>query len=90
MGKKATKWATSKKELEKILEADNSHELFLVGQVCIERILEKILEKKFNIHADVLDDGQFMWYQKFLILEKSGKLKGNVKKNARLINQIRN
>ena len=90
MGKKAAKWAPSKKELEKILEADNSHELFLVGQVCIERILEKILEKKFNIHADVLDDGQFMWYQKFLILEKSGKLKGNVKKNARLINQIRN
>ena len=90
MAKKAVKWAPSKKELEKILEVDNSHELFLVGQVCIERILEKILEKKFNIHADVLDDGQFMWYQKFLILEKSGKLKGNVKKNARLINQIRN
>ena len=58
MGKKAAKWAPSKKELE------------------------KILEKKFNIHADVLDDGQFMWYQKFLILEKSGKLKGNVKNNA--------
>ena len=49
MGKKAPMWAPSKKELEKILEVDNVHELFLVGQVCIERILEKILEKKFNI-----------------------------------------
>ena len=28
--------------------------------------------------------------QKFLILEKSGLLKGNVKKNVRLINSIRN
>ena len=44
MGKKAAKWAPSKKELEKILEVENVHELFLVGQVCIERILEKILE----------------------------------------------
>ena len=41
MGKKAAKWAPSKKELEKILEADNSHELFLVGQVCIEEFWRK-------------------------------------------------
>ena len=51
MGKKAPMWAPSKKELEKILEVDNVHELFLVGQVCIERMLEKILEKKFNYHG---------------------------------------
>ncbi len=89
MGKKAAKWAPSGKELEKILEVDNVHELFLVGQVCIERMLEKILEKKFNIPSEVLDDPQFMWYQKNLILEKSGLLKGNVKKNAGLINSIR-
>ena len=89
MGKKAPKWKPSRKELEKILEVDNVHELFLVGQVCVERIFEKILEKKFDIPSEVLEDGQFMWYQKFLILDKSGLLKGNVKKNAGLINSIR-
>ena len=89
MGKKAPKWAPSRKELEKILGVDNVHELFLVGQVCIERMVEKILEKKFNIPSEVLDDGQFMWYQKHLVLEKSGLLKGNVKKNVGLINRIR-
>jgi hypothetical protein len=90
MGKKAPMWTPSKKELEKILEVDNVHELFLVGQVCIERILEKILEKKFNIPLEALDDPMIMWSQKYLILEKSGLLKGNVKKNVRLINSIRN
>ena len=90
MGKKAPMWAPSKKELEKVLEVDNVHELFLVGQVCIERILEKILEKKFNIPLEALDDPMIMWSQKYLILEKSGLLKGNVKKNVRLINSIRN
>ena len=89
MGKKAPKWAPSRKELEKILGVDNVHELFLVGQVCIERMMEKILEKKFNIPSEVLDDGQFLWYQKHLVLEKSGLLKGNVKKNVGLINRIR-
>ena len=90
MGKKAPMWTPSKKELEKILEVDNVHELFLVGQVCIERILEKILEKKFHIPLEALDDPMIMWTQKYLILEKSGLLKGNVKKNVRLINSIRN
>jgi len=90
MGKKAPMWAPSKKELEKILEVDNVHELFLVGQVCIERILEKILEKKFNIPLEALDDPMIMWSQKYLILEKSGLLKGSVKKNVGLINSIRN
>jgi len=89
MGKKAAKWVPSKKELEKILEVDNVHELFLVGQVCIERMFEKILERKFNIPTEALDHAMFMWTQKFLILEKSGLLKGNVKKNADLINSIR-
>ena len=89
MGKKAAKWAPSKKELEKILEVENVHELFLVGQVCIERMFEKILEKKFNIPTEALDHPMFMWTQKFLILEKSGLLKGNVKKNTDLINSIR-
>ena len=90
MGKKAAKWAPSKKELEKILEVNNVHELFLVGHVCIERVLEKILEKKFNIPLEVSDEPIFMWSQKTLILEKSGLLEGDIKKNVSLINQIRN
>ncbi len=90
MGKKAPRWAPSKKELEKILEVNNVHELFLVGHVCIERVLEKILEKKFNIPLEVSDEPIFMWSQKTLILEKSGSVKGNIKKNVRLINRIRN
>ena len=90
MGKKAPRWAPSKKELEKILEADNVHELFLVGHVCVERVLEKILEKKFNIPLEVSDEPIFMWSQKTLILEKSGLVKGDIKKNVNLINKIRN
>ena len=90
MGKKAPRWTPSKKELEKILEVNNVHELFLVGHVCIERVLEKILEKKFNIPLEVSDEPIFMWSQKTLILEKSGLLKGDIKKNISLINQIRN
>jgi len=90
MGKKAPRWAPSKKELEKILEVNNVHELFLVGHVCIERVLEKVLEKKFNIPLEVSDEPIFMWSQKTLILEKSGLLKGYIKKNVSLINQIRN
>jgi hypothetical protein len=90
MGKKAPRWTPSKKELEKVLEVNNVHELFLVGHVCIERMLEKILEKKFNIPLEVSDEPIFMWSQKTLILEKSGLLKGDTKKNVSLINQIRN
>ena len=90
MGKKAPRWAPSKKELEKILEVNNVHELFLVGHVCIERVLEKILEKKFNIPLEVSDEPIFMWSQKILILEKSGLVKGDIKKNVNLINKIRN
>ena len=90
MGKKAPMWTPSGKELERILAVDNVHELFLVGQVCIERMLEKILEKKFNIPLEALDDPMIMWTQKYLILEKSGLLKGSVKKNVRLVNSIRN
>ena len=90
MGKKAPRWTPSKKELEKVLEVNNVHELFLVGHVCIERMLEKILEKKFNIPLEVSDEPIFMWSQKTLILEKSGLLKGDFKKNVSLINQIRN
>jgi hypothetical protein len=90
MGKKAPRWTPAKKELEKILEVNNVHELFLVGHVCIERMLEKILERKFNIPLEVSDEPIFMWSQKTLILEKSGLLKGDIKKNVSLINQIRN
>ena len=90
MGKKAPRWTPSKKELEKILEVNNVHELFLVGHVCIERMLEKILERKFNIPLEVSDEPIFMWSQKILILEKSGLLKEDIKKNVSLINQIRN
>ena len=88
MGKKAPKWAPSRKELEKILGVDNVHELFLVGQVCIERMMEKILEKKFGIPFK-LDEPQLMWKQKELMLKHSGLLKGDVKKNVGLINRIR-
>ena len=63
MGKKAPKWTPSRKELEEILEVDNIHELFLVGQVCIERMFEKILERKFNIPTEALDHAMFMWTQ---------------------------
>ena len=88
MGKKAPKWAPSRKELEKILGVDNVHELFLVGQVCIERMMEKILEKKFGIPFK-LDEPVFMWRQKYLILKESGTLVDEVKGNVERIGEIR-
>ena len=77
-------------KLEKILETTNERDLFLVGHMYIENTIDRILEKKFNIPMEALDDPMIMWTQKYLILEKSGLLKGNVKKNVRLINSIRN
>lgn len=91
MGKKppkGPKWVPSRKEAEKILEVDNEHELFLVGQICIERMFDKILEKKFSIPFET-DESRFMWAQKYLILEQSGTLVGKVKGNVKRINDIR-
>ena len=91
MGKKkpkAPKRCPSRKEIEKILEADNEHELFLVGHVCIERILDKILEKKFGIPFK-LDEPVFMWRQKYLILKESGTLVDEVRGNVERIDEIR-
>ena len=88
MGKKAAKWVPSRKELEKILEVDNVHGLFLVGGVCIERMLDKILEKKFGIPFK-LDSPVFMWVQKYLILKESGTLVDEVRGNVKRIDEIR-
>ena len=77
-------------DLKKILETTNERDLFIVGHMYIENTIDRILEKKFNIPIEALDDPMIMWTQKYLILEKSGLLKGNVKKNVRLINSIRN
>ena len=91
MGKKrpkGPKWVPSRKDLEKILEVDNKHELFLVGHVCIERMFDKILEKKFGIPFE-LDEPLLVWKQKELMLKHSGLLKGEVKGNVKRINEIR-
>ena len=91
MGKerpKARKWVPSRKDLEKILEVENKHELFLVGHVCIERMFDKILEKKFGIPFE-LEEPVFMWRQKYLILKESGTLVDEVKGNVKRIDEIR-
>ena len=91
MGKKrpmAPKWAPSRRDLEKILEVNNEHELFLVGQVCIERMLDRILEEKFGIPFE-LDEPIFMWTQKCLVLKFSGYLTDEVKGNVERIGKIR-
>ena len=91
MGKKrpmAEKWVPSRKDLDRILEVNNEHELFLVGQVCIERMLDRILEEKFGIPFK-LDEPIFMWSQKCLVLKFSGYLTGKVKGNVERIGKIR-
>ena len=76
-------------ELSKILETTNERDLFIVGHIYIENTIDRILEKRFNIPSKMLDDTRFFTSLKIDILEESGLIKGNVKKNVGLINSIR-
>ena len=76
-------------DLKKILETANERDLFIVGHIYIENTIDKILERKFNIPSKSIDSALFTLNLKMDILSESGLIKGNIKKNIRLINSIR-
>ena len=77
-------------KLKKILETTNERDLFLVGHMYIENTIDRILEKKFNIHSKSIDSTLFTLNLKMDILIESGLIKGNLKKNVELMSRIRN
>ena len=76
--------------LKKILETANERELFIVGHMYIENMIDRILEKKFNIPSKSIDSTLFTLNLKMDILTESSLIKGNVKKNVELLARIRN
>ena len=45
--------------LKKILETANERDLFIVGHMYIENMIDRILEKKFNIPSKSIDSTLF-------------------------------
>ena len=84
------KKSLSSTELRKILETVNERDLFLVGHMYIENTIDRILEKKFYIPSDSIDNTLFTTNLKMDILTESGLIKGKVKKNIELLARIRN
>ena len=76
--------------LKKILETANERDLFIVGHMYIENMIDRILEKKFNIPSKSIDSTLFTLNLKMDILTESGLIKGTVKKNVELLARIRN
>ena len=77
-------------DLKKILETTNERDLFIVGHMYVENIIDRILEDKFNIPSKSIDSTLFTLNLKMDILTESGLIKGNVKKNVELLARIRN
>ena len=73
--------------LKKILETTNERDLFIVGHMYIENMIDRILEKKFNIPSKSIDSTLFTLNLKMDILTESGLIKGNVKKKCRAVSQ---
>ena len=76
--------------LKKILETANERDLFIVGHMYIENMIDRVLEKKFNIPSKSIDSTLFTLNLKMDVLTESGLIKGNVKKNVELLARIRN
>ena len=53
-------------------------------------MIDRILEKKFNIPSKSIDSTLFTLNLKMDVLVESGLIKGNVKKNVELLARIRN
>jgi hypothetical protein len=77
-------------DLKKILETTNERDLFIVGHMYVENIIDRVLENKFNIPSKSIDSTLFTLNLKMDILTESKLLKGNVKKNVELLARIRN
>ena len=90
MGFNTPKWIPSEEDIDKKLETNNKRELFVVGQIIIERIIDKIIVEKFHIPEKILDDTRFTMQLRIELLSESDLLEEDLRKNVRKINQIRN
>jgi hypothetical protein len=90
MGIKTPKWIPLKEDVDKILETSNERELFVVGQIVIERILEKVIEAEFHIPEKILDDSRFPMQLKMDLVTESELLEEKLRENIKKINSIRN
>ena len=90
MGLNSPKWIPKEEDIDEKLEASNERELFVIGQIIIERILDKIIVEKFHIPEKILGDTRFPMQLRIDLLSESDLVKGDLKTNIRKINQIRN
>ena len=90
MGIKTPKWIPLKEDVDKILETSNERELFVVVQIVIERILEKVIEAEFHIPEKILDDSRFPMQLKMDLVTESELLEEKLRENIKKINSIRN
>lgn len=80
----------SSKKLEEILNTTNERDLYIVGHMYIENMLDRILETRFKIPSKTLDSTLFITNLKMDILTEANILNGSVKKNVELLSRIRN
>ncbi len=92
MGKLGRKWEPEENEEEgkKMLETSNTRDLFIVGQTILERLVDKVLIKKFGISENSCDDPRFAMQFKMDILSGSDLLVENLRSNIAAINHLRN
>ena len=90
MGLNSPKWTPKKEDIDEKLEASNERELFVIGQIIIERILDKIMVEKFLIPEKILDNTRFPMQLRIDLLTESDLLEGNLKQNVKGINKLRN
>jgi len=90
VGLNSPKWIPKKEDIDEKLEASNERELFVIGQIIIERILDKIIVEKFHIPEKILGDTRFPMQLRIDLLSESDLLEEDLKKNVKGINKLRN
>ena len=90
MGLNSPKWIPKKEDIDEKLEASNERELFVIGQIIIERILDKIIIEIFHIPEKILDNTRFPMQLRIDLLSESDLLEEDLKKNVKGINKLRN
>ena len=90
VGLNSPKWIPKKEDIDEKLEASNERELFVIGQIIIERILDKIIVEKFHIPEKILGDTRFPMQLRIDLLSESDLLEEDLKKNVKGINTLRN
>ena len=64
--------------------------MFVIGQIIIERILDKIIIEIFHIPEKILDNTRFPMQLRIDLLSESDLLEEDLKKNVKGINKLRN